>query len=275
MISVLIVGVLPYDSGKTTFAVRLIKEAIEEGFDVGVSKPFGGFNGWYQHEYVIKSREIKMLVGEDAYKLHTSAKSIDPIEIESPITTLLMPPDPERLGWRVSYYTSVGSSTQIVLARITSPRSTTHYYVPENVNKLTPPLREEVKKLITTLSAEPISMTELGDLLIKSRSLADECLRYIKRLHDFVVIESYGNYAAPTFGSLNSDLVIAVAPSKAVIFRGKDYKNAISVYSNIKSPWMITTEDILPALRPIKKIEFGPEGPKDILNYVVEASSSL
>ncbi|WP_231845533.1 hypothetical protein [Pyrococcus abyssi] len=47
MTSVLIVGVLPYDSGKTTLAIKLVREAIEEGFDVGVSKPVGGFNGWY------------------------------------------------------------------------------------------------------------------------------------------------------------------------------------------------------------------------------------
>jgi len=278
MVSVLIVGALPYDSGKTPFALNLIREAIEEGFDVGVSKPVGGFNGWYQYEFLKKSIEFGLLIGEDAYKLHNAAKSIDRIELESPVTVLLLPPDPERVGWRVSSYMGISFQNQVVIVRISGLHRTIHYYIPENLNKLTKPLRGEVGKLISVLNPKPLSVGKLDDILSESRKIADEVLRYLEHYHDLMVIESYANYAAPTFGSLDVDVVVVVAPSKAVIFDGEQYKRAVSLYFNLKSPWIVTTEDVLPLLRPRKIVEFGPEGPKNSLEkvlQVVDASSSL
>ncbi|CAB50227.1 ATPase [Pyrococcus abyssi] len=206
------------------------------------------------------------------------SKSIDRIELESPLVALLMPPDPERLGWKVSYYTGIAFHNQTVVVRVSGLRRTIHYYIPENLKRLTNPLRREVENFLRLVNPEPLSVDQLEEVLSSGRRIADEALSYIKGLHDFVVIESYSNYAAPTFKSLDVDVVIAVAPGKVALFKGEDYRKATSLYFNMKSPWLITTEDILPLLKPIKIVEFGPkgiEGVFDLVAQVVEASSSL
>jgi len=62
MTSALIVGLLPYDSGKTTFARSLVKELVESGVDVGILKPISGISGWYQYDYIVKSIEMDFLL---------------------------------------------------------------------------------------------------------------------------------------------------------------------------------------------------------------------
>ncbi len=270
MPSLLVVGILPHDSGKTTLATSLIEEAVERGIDVGVSKPVSGFNGWYQYEYLAKSIEHHVLIGEDAHKLHKSAKSSEPIEIESPLTVLLIPPDPEKVGWRSSTYTAITYQHQVAIVRVSSIANTKHYYIPENIRRLTRPLRKEVEKLISVVNPESLNIRDVDKLLVKSRKKADECLNYIKRNHELTVIESYNNFAAPTAGSLDSDIVIAVAPSKAAIFKGEDYKKAVTVLSSLKEPWKIVTEDILPLLHPEKIMEFGPGKVERIFDIVLK-----
>ncbi|ASJ09957.1 ATPase [Thermococcus sp. P6] len=258
MPSVLIVGVLPYDSGKTTLATSLIEDAVERGIDIGVSKPVSAFNGWYQYEYLSKSVEAGLLMGEDAYRLHESAKSSESIEIESPVTVLLFPPDPEKVGWRSSSYIALTYQSQVTMIRVTSTTETKQYYVPENLRRLTRPLKEEVKKLVSVVNPEPLNTSEIDELLITSREKADECLNYIKRNHELTIVESYNNFAAPTKKSVDSDLVLAVAPSKVAIFKGEDYRRALEVVSSIKEPWRVVTEDLLPLLHPVEVVEFGP-----------------
>lgn len=270
MSSILVVGVLPYDSGKTTMATSLIEEAVERGIDVGVSKPVSAFNGWYQYEYLAKSIESRLLIGEDAHRLHKSAKSTDPIEIESPQTVLLLPPDPEKVGWRSSTYTAITYQRQVAVVRVTSLEGTKHYYVPENIKLLTKPLRKEAEKLTSAVNPEPLNARSVDKLLLESRKMADECLNYIKRNHELTFVESYNNFAAPTAGSLDSDVVVAVAPSKAAIFKGEDYRKAVTVFSSMKEPWKTVTEDILPLLRPEKVVEFGPGGAEGVLDLILK-----
>jgi len=268
--SVLVVGVLPYDSGKTMMTTSLVEEAVERGIDVGVSKPVGAFNGWYQYEYLARSIEEGVLIGEDATRLHESAKSTDPIEMESPQTVLLLPPDPEKVGWRSSIYTAITYHHQVAVIRVTGLDGTRHYYIPENIKRLTGPLREEARKLISALSPEPLEVRKIDRLLLESRKKADECLSYIKRNHELTFVESYNNFAAPTAGSLDSDVVVAVAPSKAAIFKGENYKKAITVLSSMKEPWKTVTEDILPLLRPEAVVEFGPGEPEGVLDLILK-----
>ena len=52
MRKVLIAGMIPHDSGKTTIGLKLIEILKEKGVRTGISKPISGFNGWYQYEYL-------------------------------------------------------------------------------------------------------------------------------------------------------------------------------------------------------------------------------
>ncbi len=257
---VLIVGLLPYDSGKTSLAESLITEAVEVGLDVGVSKPVTAVSGWYQYNTLIRSIELGLLVGEDMYRLHNAANSSDPLEFEGPVVSMHMPPDPERVDWQSSAYMSFSLLDQIVAIRITSVKENKHFYVPSNIKRLTNTLKGEAEKLLSSLHPKPveISRENIDEMLVKATEYADECLEHITNKHEFIVVESYNNAAAPTHGSLKATAVVAVAPSKAAIYEGDLYRKALMAISDIKEPWQSTTEEILCLLRPTRTIELNP-----------------
>ena len=167
--------------------------------------------------------------------------------------------------------TAITYQHQVAVLRVTGLDGTKHYYVPENIRRLTKPLRKEAEKLTSAVNPEPLNARSVDKLLLESRKMADECLNYIKRNHELTFVESYNNFAALTAGSLDSDVVVAVAPSKAAIFKGEDYKKAITVLSSMKEPWKTVTEDILPLLRPEEVVEFGPGSVEGIFDVILKA----
>ncbi len=216
-------------------------------------------NGWYQYEYVVKSIEAGLLIGEDLFKLHTAAKSLDPIEYEGPVVTLLLPPDPEKVGWEVSVYSSVSLPNQISVIRISDLGKTMHYYVPSNVERTVAPLKSEIERFLNIVNAKPIEAEESEELLLNSRNVADKCLDYLKKRHEFFVIESYNNAAAPTANSLEVDVVAVVAPGKVAVFSGNDYRRAVLALSSIKEPWRVTTEEVVSLLNPALTVDIEPK----------------
>jgi len=247
---VLIVGLLPFDSGKTSLAVSLISEALERGMDVGVVKPVTAFSGWYQYSSVLRSVEMGKLVGEDVYRLHVHARSGDPIELESPVVFMHMPPDPERVEWKSSYYTAMSLNEQIVALRIGS----NHHYVPANLNRLTGAMRRVARRLIETLKPTPLD--DVGDVLLKLGEFANDSVEEIAKRHEMTVVESYNNASAPTWSSLNADAVVLVAPSKVAIYEGERYRKAVELL--LKPPWLVSSEEVVSLLSPLRTMEIEP-----------------
>ncbi len=266
---ILVTGVLPYDSGKTTFAASLIEEAVERGIDVGVSKPFSSFNGWYHYRCLVRSSEVGMLIGEDIQKLHEKARSKDPIDVESPVVSLLLPPDPEKVGWNSNAYTSMGFYNLISVVRVTDLRSTNHYCVYSNIVKAVPSLRKRVEEFLGKVRIRNVSVENIERILLDSRMKADKCVRYLNSKHEMLVVESYSNAAVPTAATLEADGVFAVAPGKAAFFSGRDYRKAVIALSDLKEPWSIRAEDVLSLLNPLKVIELEPGRNVNALDLVL------
>ncbi len=286
---ILVVGLLPYDSGKTTLAKSLVLKARELGIDVGVSKPITAVSGWYHYESVLKSIELGVLVGNDIYSLHSAASSSDPVEVESAVVSLLMPPDPERVGWQSSAYTAFSLLDQVVCMRVTGigaegVKETRHFYVPSNIQKLPHTLKNEIKRLLDSLQPEAVEVTQeqVENILLNSYRLADDCLKYVTEKHRIVVVESYSNAAAPTQSALKATVVIAVAPGKVAIYDGKLYRKALMAISDIKEPWLTTTDEVIRLLKPVLTLELKPvsgiksrieriDGVDRILNTIFES----
>ena len=266
---ILVVGMLSHDSGKTGVAVSLIAEARSRGMNVGASKPVSGFNGWTQYEYVALSAERGILVGEDMYLLLKASGTQEPLEAVGPLVSLLMPPDPERSGWRISAYRSMVTNPreQVVVARITScgkggVKSTHHIYVPENIEKLPQRLEEAAWKLVGSLNPEPkpLSPAVMEELLGMDGVIhADTCLDHLASKHDLLVVESYNDAALPTPGCLKASAVVAVAPGKAAIYSGDKYRKAVQAAAGIRKPWQLTTEDVLTLIKPSRVVPLKPE----------------
>ena len=253
---VLIVGLLPFDSGKTSLALSLIAEALSRGIDVGVTKPITAFSGWYHYQSLRRSIEFGKLIGEDIYRLHVKAESRDPIELESPVVLMHMPPDPERVEWQSSFYTALNLNEQIIALRITNPSETNHYYIPTNLGRITNAMRNLALKLIESLNPAPKEIEEIDSILMNLGELADECVEFVSSKHEFTIIESYNNASAPTRSSLNADVVLLVAPSKVAIYSGERYRKAVEVLLN--PPWLISSEEVASLLKPVKTFETKP-----------------
>lgn len=267
-LKILVVGLLRYDSGKTSIARSLVLEAKDRGFNVGVVKPVSGFDAWSQYKYVLKSMEYGKLIGEDLYILHSVADSRNPIEIEGPIVMLLAPPDPSSYSWRISLYIAATTSTldQVVVARITTCRDdvveTHHYMVEENIERTSRILRERLVELIEKLRPrpEPIEKNMLEKRLFLEEILegVDKCVERVIDSHEITIIESYNDAAAPTQFSAKADVVIAVAPGKIALYPGEKYWKAISLVGEIKNPLATTTSDVLGLVKPFKTIDTEP-----------------
>ncbi|MFO7968183.1 MAG: ATPase [Archaeoglobaceae archaeon] len=277
---ILVVGLLPFDSGKTSMACSLISEARERGYDVGVSKPLSSMSGWYQHSCVDRSIDYGKLIGSDIYKLHEAAASSDPIEHEAPVVSLLMPPDPERVEWESKEYLGMNLPSQLVVIRVTNMKGTKHYYVPPNAERLTNTMKEEVRKVVDSVE-NPVEadLEFVNELLFNSYVIADEFLKSVADKHDLMIVESYNNAAAPTAKSLNTRSVIAIAPGKAAIYSGELYRKALTAVSSIKEPWKTTAEEILKLMRPFKTIELKPSSSErisfeGILDSIVKLNES-
>ncbi len=253
---VLIVGLLPFDSGKTSLALSLITEALSRGMDLGVTKPITAFSGWYHCSSIMRSMEFGKLIGEDIYRLHVKAESGDPIELESPVVFMHMPPDPERVDWQSTFYTALNLNEQIIALRITNPSDTNHYYVSDNLGRLTKAMRNLASKLIESLKPSPKEIEDIDSILLNVGELADECVELISSMHEFTIIESYNNASAPTRSSLKADIVLLVAPSKVAIYSGERYRKAVEVL--LKPPWSISSEEVASLLKPIKTVEIKP-----------------
>lgn len=253
MSEILITGVLPENSGKTTLAEDLIREAREEGFDVGVSKPVCSTNGWYYPEVIKKSSELGFLVGRDVLRLHRAAKSEDSMELENPVCSLAMPVDPEKFEWNLDVTLS---SYQIALIRVTGDERM-HFLVSSNLERFTNFLRNETQDLVESLEGEveEIEMEEIESVLEEARMTSNKILRRMRKRYEVLFVESFSNVASPNEEALNSDVVIAVAPGRAAVYDGERYRKAMEILSDLRAPWEISTSDVIRFLRPLK-IEF-------------------
>lgn len=66
--TVLVNGLLTYDSSKTYVAIALAKALVERGFKVSAFKPLAGHFARYQFNAMLYSLKYGVLVGEDVLK---------------------------------------------------------------------------------------------------------------------------------------------------------------------------------------------------------------
>lgn len=240
-------------------AISLIKSFKEIGFDVGFCKPISGINGWYQFNCIEESLKLGFLVGEDLIKLHEACESSNDLRVEGAIVSVVFPPDPVKIDFRVDYY----SIHNPVIVRILND----HYYFPSSLNLLSEKIAKIVKKMIERFDAKEHS--DFNELFENGLKIAEGCLEDIK--HDIVIVESYSNVATP-LDSLNYDFILTVMPCKAVIIKGDDFKMAVKLYSS--RPSFITVERILEIVKAVKIFDIPPKRSIDTAMDIVSFLSS-
>jgi len=259
---ILIVGLLKFDSGKTSLTASLVKEARSRGVDAVAVKPVGAHNAWNQYDTVLKSFEMRVLVGSDAYRLWKASDQVEPIEVLSPFDILIVPPDSEKTGFDRYLDIVENLFSQAALARLTKIEEhsfkSKHYVIKDTLRETTRPLHRILTRLSRFLQAEEIEIEDLLQISYSSGMEIDKVLEYLLEKHELVIVESFNDAACPTSICLNADRVILVTPGRAYVYSGVEYKKVLESFSEIKG-LNITTPEVVRLLKPILTTNLTPK----------------
>ncbi len=259
---VTIVGFAPFESGKTRLAARLVRGLKERGVKVNVVKPIGSHNLWQQHFSLEYSMEHGVLVGGDAIRLARALGSREPSQVQ-PVDLLLAPPDVARYLTRLrDYLFSLESLvSQVVLLRVSScgERGVEHVHlrVDEHIEALPPAIRSIVEELASRLQPRPVSVNRetLSSILRDELVLAAEvCSARLLAGGEVGVIESFNDVVVPVPLATRSEYFVAVAPGRAVVYRGEDVVKAASLVAGIR-PGSIRSSEVLHLVKPVKVLD--------------------
>ncbi len=259
---VTIVGFAPFESGKTRLAARLVRGLRERGVEVNVVKPIGSHNLWQQHFSLEYSMEHGVLVGGDAIRLARAMGSREPSQVQ-PVDLLLAPPDVARYLARLrDYLFSLESLiSQVVLIRVSSCGEKgiehIHLRVDEHIEALPPTIRGVVEELASRLQPKPVRVDRdalssfLRDELVIA---ADVCSARLLAGAEIGIIESFNDIVVPVPIATRSEYFVAVAPGRAVVYRGEEVVKAASLVAGIR-PGSIRSSEVLHLVKPVKILD--------------------
>ncbi len=229
--TILVTGLLPHDSGKTTFTLMLSRALRDEGLKVAAMKPIAAHSAWYQPWSLAESMKLGVLVGGDVVKYLREGLISNP-DIQNPVDILTAPPDPTTFPSASAYLNVVESlQNQVVMARL-SIHGRTYYVVPEVIERLPRTLKTSLKPLLSIMRPS----TKVGSKWLITKLMSPEVGTYVlaaaMRLRDssdVLIVESFNNALIPVVGLENLvKVVIVVAPGKAMVFNGSKLRAYLS-----------------------------------------------
>ncbi|MBB5253418.1 hypothetical protein [Sulfurisphaera ohwakuensis] len=228
---ILINGLLQFDSGKTTFSLHLLRELRNIGYDFRPLKPVAGHNVWYSFSTLLRSRELKILAGNDALKYYDETGI--PVEEINPFAILFSPPDIEKVQMNIRLYNELINAGVPVMIRYYDCNKVYHLYSSVFYSIIPDSIRNPLEEFLEEVHAMETQPEKIRELIDSSPILADNCVS--KFINSNVIIESYNDALAPTTLSTKVDLVFAVFPGK--VFLLQDFNKVIQLFSS--PPWNI------------------------------------
>lgn len=262
---ILVVGMLPYDSGKTWASIQLGLSLISNGYTTVYFKPLGASEVWRQFRSFKDSVKMGKLVLEDALKASRILELKESLEAINPVAIYTAPLDVEKYGWNVRMF--IDDSTDIrrtsVLVRISECRGelkTQHFLLTRNLERTVGTVRSLILELIKKLKPKPISLVGEGlveDLLSRGVEAAEKCLKKLQEEYEVVVVESYSNEALP-LPIRDLEYVVAASQGKLAVYSGDRYLEAIEAIRSVKGISILTTGEVLRLLKPVRVVEVKP-----------------
>lgn len=244
--NILVNGLLTFDSGKTTFASYLLTELKNIGLNFFPLKPIAGHNGWYSYDTLLKSKAVKALAGNDALKYY-DITGVD-VRLINPFAVLLFPVDLEKLNYKISLYEQLMENGYPVMIRYTDVNSNDYYYAISS-SILIDSLDNILMDLYNMFKPTIVSERVIKDKVNESSYLVDNNVKnFLKK--DNTIIESYNDALAPTYSSINVDIMFTVSPGKIFILYGNKLKKISNLFT--LPPWIVRTREIFEYTKPDK-----------------------
>ncbi len=258
--AVLVVGLEPLDSGKTTLAASIARALREAGYRVAVSKPVGAVDLWRSPWVLGEVERAGLVLSGDAVSLVRAAEYEGDVEAVNPLAFIMAPLDPERVEWRLEALERLRAGHMgVALMRVTActpaGKATVQAVNLKALERLPRAWAERIEEAASHLRPQPV---RAGDELVKqflsggNLAAADSCLKGLLDSSDVTVIESQSDVAAPTpLSAAAADVVVVAAPGKAAVYPGDRYARAINVLSGgIEAAHTLRVSDLTPLLKP-------------------------
>ncbi len=276
MRTLLIFGLLPQDSGKTTVASALCRGLHEIGVKVKPFKPRAGHNLWYQYDVYERCRREGRLYCEDIIKLREASRCPLPYELLNPIDALLSPLMArdflEEGRGRELYLLEEDTYAHLVAERYTIWDGALRHRIILNRHLSYRLLIDE--DYLDRLRAEAVEVMEVDSLeewMEKHRSLAPRaistCMRAVSKNCEVLIIEGYNDAASPT-PEAGYDVVIGVSPGLAVFYDTSEYSKILEAYRGLgREPMGLRAGDVIPFLKPEGFVEIPPLRRSELGDY--------
>jgi predicted P-loop ATPase/GTPase len=240
---VLVVGLLPYDAGKTTLCKALIHGFKKSGVNLVPFKPHSGISYWNQFNTFHDSLIRGALLSSDIIELENAARSGLPLELLNPVNRLSSPmldrgiPD-EKLAFQ-----------EFVAQRFThcdGHNCRSIYYLNGTINMSR--MRDMsdfyvgIKK-----SAERVIFTRNFQQLVKAyednfEKATGSCYRALQDKP--LIVESFNDAAYPFASAENCDVVLCLSSNVVLRFKAREYFKAVRLHAQRKSKVQLTTTDL-------------------------------
>lgn len=217
---ILISGMNPFDSGKTSLAIQLGSWLKSSGHKVEYFKPTSGHNYWYRYSHTLHCLRLGQLVSYDATRFVEAVGSALPMPTINPVHSLFIPGRLDSRGRSVfSTLGLAGWDSHLALQRFSHP-------IADGTESTILAAREllegrrlvanwaELQSLLADCKVIPIR--ELDDAQEYEQDNLEECLdksfTRVEQSCNTTIIESFNDSAWPWRGLQKVDLVLVVGP---------------------------------------------------------------
>lgn len=232
---VLILGMVPFDSGKTVLASLLAKNLVARGESVEYIKPISGHNYWFRYEHTQRCLAEKKLYSFDAFKVRQHLGQRVAIEISNPIHTLFVPailntPD-EMVPGSLAL---AGKDSVFAMQRISRPQAAgvkSFMLMAKRLIDSGKLIMSPSEAELLSYESEPVSISEYNEAVAYTENVIEDALdaslRTIEDNADYVLIEGFNNAAWLWNGLDHVDRVLVAGPGHVFIYNPERFRKAV------------------------------------------------
>lgn len=268
MSRVLIVGSLPFDSGKTQLSIHIGKVLIESGLSVNYFKPISGHNYWYHYDHTKECLMNRKLVSRDATIVKKELGLTSNLLLLNPIHSLFAPSRIDRPLQNIPNSLGLSGSTSVqVIQRFSEPNNT-------KIDTTVLIAEELVEENRLIIGPEEVGMLSYdASIIIANRLEAFQEYEYnhyeryvtksfssIEKGVDIVIIESFNDSVWPWEALEYVDDVLVVSPGHIFRYDSEKMRKASFLMRRGDLPIReVTLGRIVDLLKPIGKVEVRPD----------------
>lgn len=269
----------PFDSGKTTFTIQLMKKFLKDESRFEYFKPISGHNYWYRYPHTRKCLELGQLVSYDAYTVREHFATSVPISIANPIHTLYAPARTERPS-QLNLATTLslaGWDSVLVAKRFSQPIENNI----QSVMLIAESLLENNSVIITqdemnklSSESEVISISTLEEVHAFEQqtleTMIDASFNFVEKVADSIFIESFNDSAWPWEGLDYVDRVFTVGPGHLFEYDPERFRKAVfMLHKGLLPIREISLNRVDDLLKPISRYELSSsEGLPESLGHL-------